>query len=97
MFIRLKFKDSDAALNGLDVNIAVEKITVFATASKQDHEEAASGSIVSFDNGTQISVQESTRVIRTLIAKAEAASFETYSNAGVDLGESAVNEATTQN
>lgn len=58
MFIRLKTNDSN------DVNININAIKTFAPNSAGD------GSVVSFTDGSAISVQDSTRSIRGYIKKA---------------------------
>lgn len=71
MFIRLKYNSTAVPhLHGNDVNVAVDKITVFATAGSDDPQETVTGSIISMEDGNQIAVQESPRVIRSLIEKA---------------------------
>lgn len=58
MFIRLKTNDSN------DVNVNINAIKTFAPNSVGD------GSVVSFTDGSAISVQDSTRSIRGYVKKA---------------------------
>lgn len=64
MFIRVKVETSN------DINVNVNSIMTFAPNLTEDGQPAKEGSIISFNNGIQMEVLDSTRSLRGYVKKA---------------------------